>query len=147
MSRVDAAWPHAGPAYVPLAGRVLLVEDNDSVRLAIRRALAGAGLKVVEARSGDAAAGLIASDECLDLLVTDMRMPGARDGVALAEEWRRCWPGRPVLFVSGSFDERLNPASLGPHEALLAKPFGRADLVRAVRQLLDQASGQHNQRH
>ena len=94
--------------------RVLLVEDDAGVRQVIRRVLARAGLQVVEAPSGDAAAALMEADKGFDMLVTDVRMPGTCDGVSLALDWRQQVPGRPVLFVSGYDDNRLAAASLAP---------------------------------
>lgn len=115
---------------------ILLVDDNDNVRTAISRVLAQAGHEVVEAGSGDAAAALIDDAAPFDLLVTDVRMPGSCDGVAVAMGWREKVPGRPVLFVSGDTDSRLDLDVLGPHEALLHKPFRRASLLDAVQHLL-----------
>ncbi len=123
-------------AFDPHASRVLLVDDDVDVRHAMQRALSQAGLSVVEAESGDTAAELIAEAEAFDMLVTDVRMPGQRDGVALAADWRERVPGRPILFVSGFTGKHVDAAALGPHEAVLLKPFPRARLVDAVRNLL-----------
>ena len=91
---------------------------------------------MVEAESGDAAAALIGEAGPFDMLVTDVIMPGSYDGVALTAWWREKVPGRPVLFVTGHADGRLDPGALGPHEAVLHKPFQRASLLDAVRLLL-----------
>lgn len=115
---------------------ILLVDDNHNVRTSMSRVLAGAGHEVVEAGSGAAAAALIEDAAPFDLLVTDVRMPGSCDGMALAMGWREKVPGRPVLFVSGDTDGRLDMDALGPHEAVLHKPFRRASLLDAVRHLL-----------
>jgi len=123
-------------AFDPHARRILLVDDDVDVRYAMQRALSQAGMSVVEAESGDTAAELIAEAETFDLLVTDVRMPGQRDGVALASDWRERVPGRPILFVSGFSEMQVNTAALGPHEAVLLKPFPRAHLVDTVRALL-----------
>ena len=116
--------------------RILLVDDDDDVRVSMRRALARDGHSVVEAGSGDTAAALIEDAVPFDMLVTDVRMPGARDGVALASCWHEKAPGRPVLFVSGHAGSRLDLDGLGPHQAVLHKPFRRASLLIAVRRLL-----------
>ena len=115
---------------------ILLVDDNEDVRASMRRVLAQAGHCVMEAGSGEAATTLIGEAGPFDILVTDVRMPGFCDGVALAECWREKVPGRPVLFVSGDTDDRLDMDTLGPHEAMLLKPFRRASLLDAVRLLL-----------
>ncbi len=115
---------------------ILLVDDNHDVRASMRRTLTQAGHDVVEAESGDAAAALIGEAVPFDMLVTDVRMPGSRDGVALASDWYEKVPGRPVLFVSGDTDNQLDLGALGPHQAVLHKPFQRASLLSAVQHLL-----------
>jgi len=127
------------PALTVGFARILLVDDDEEVRAAMRRALAQAGFAVTEARSGDAAAALIGEAAPWSLLVTDVRLPGALDGVALAASWRKTAPGRPLLFVSGYSDDLLGPGSLGAYEELLNKPFRRACLVDAVQRLLVRA--------
>ena len=102
----------------------------------MRRTLAQDGHDVVEAKSSDTAAALIEDAVPFDMLITDVRMPGSRDGVALASCWDEKVPGRPVLFVSGDTDNRLDLAALGPHQAVLHKPFQRASLQSTVRHLL-----------
>ncbi len=116
---------------------VLLVDDDAAVRGAMRRTLVQAGLSVVEAECGDVASEMLEGAETFDLLVTDVRMPGQRDGMALASDWRRRMPGRPVLFVSGDSIERLDADLLGSSEAVLHKPFQRASLLSTVLRLLD----------
>ena len=123
-------------ASAPERARILLVDDNHDVRASMHRTLAQAGHNVVEAESGDAAAAMIEDAVPFDILITDVRMPGSRDGVALASCWHEKAPGRPVLFVSGDTDNQLDLSALGPHEAMLHKPFQRASLLSTVRHLL-----------
>ncbi len=123
-------------AVIPELARILLVDDNDGVRVSMRRALAQGGHSVIEAGSGDTAAALIEASVLFDMLITDVRMPGSRDGVALASCWHEKAPGRPVLFVSGHAGSRLDLDALGPHQAVLHKPFRRASLLYAVQHLL-----------
>ena len=124
------------PTVTLLPARILLVDDNDDVRVSMRRALVQDGHKVVEAKSGDTAAALIEDAIAFDMLVTDVRMPGSLDGVALASCWHEKAPDCPVLFVSGDTNNQLDLDALGPHQALLHKPFRRASLLNAVRRLL-----------
>ncbi len=102
----------------------------------MRRVLVKAGHDVTEAGSGNAAVALIKKVTSFEMLVTDVRMPGSCDGVALASCWSETVPGRPVLFVSGHSEDRLDMGGLGPHEAVLHKPFQRASLLDAVQHLL-----------
>ena len=127
MNVVDPTSEHA---------RVLLVDDDNEVRASMRRTLAQDGHNVVEAESGDAAAALIEDAVPFDMLVTDVRLPGSRDGVALASCWDEKAPGRPVLFVSGDTNDQLDLDALGPHQAMLHKPFQRASLLDVVQHLL-----------
>ena len=122
-----------------LADRILLVDDDAAVRTVMRRVLAQAGLSVTEAGSGDQAALLLDQPGGFDILVTDVQMPGMRDGLSLATDWRTRAPGRPLLFVTGGSD-KLRPDQLGPQEAMICKPFPRAGLVDAVRRLLQAAA-------
>jgi len=115
---------------------ILLVDDQDDVRASMRRVLVQDGFDVVEAKSGDTAATLIEGATPFDMLVTDVRMPGSRDGVALASCWDEKTSGRPVLFVSGETNNQLDPNTLGPHQAVLHKPFRRMSLLNAVWRLL-----------
>ena len=115
---------------------ILLVDDDDAVRQVMRRALCQAGLSVIEAAGGGDAVGLIVGPKAFDMLVTDVRMPGQWDGVAVASAWRKRVPGRPILFVSGFDDDHVNAATLALNEGVLLKPFARAVLVDAVCALL-----------
>ena len=123
-------------ASMPDKARILLVDDNAALRAAMRRALVQDGSTVVEADCSDAALRLIDGMELFDLLVTDVRMPGAKDGIALASCWQERTSGRPVLIVSGSAEDWLDGHRLGLNVAMLQKPFQRACLTRMVQHLL-----------
>ena len=125
-------------AFVPEQTHILLVDDDQELRDAMHRVLVQAGFNVAEAESGETAAALIHTGISFEMLVTDVRMPGQYDGVALASCWREKVPGCPVLFVSGQTDVHLAVGTLGPHEAVLQKPFQRASLLDAVQSLLAQ---------
>ena len=80
--------------------RLLLVEDDPLLRMTLAEVLTEAGFTVVEAADAESALRLVASRDDLDLLLTDINLPGA-DGFALASAARRlrprCWPRRGVL--------------------------------------------------
>jgi two-component system cell cycle sensor histidine kinase/response regulator CckA len=114
-------------------GTILLVDDNDSVRLVIRRLLERGGLEVVEARNPAEALRIV---ECRPdpfvLLATDLVMPGM-SGKALAARLRERQPDLPVLFLSGSTGESIGePAADGPRHRFLSKPFLAGELLAAV---------------
>jgi signal transduction histidine kinase len=123
--------PSAAP---PKHKRLLLVDDNAEVRTVTAEYLREHGYHVVEAADG--ASGLsLAERGGIDLVVSDIVMPGRLDGIALAREIRRRWPDLPIVLVSGystSANEARNDGLL-----VLAKPFRLAELDETVRQRLD----------
>ena len=135
---VDQAITPAAPSArartdMPFAATVLLVEDEEPVRRAMRRMLEERGYRVHEAVSGaDAVTRYL--DTCVpDVLLTDVVMPGGVSGSDLVDRFRTRHPGLPVIFVSGHaasrFAERGFPAA--PVQ-LLSKPFSERELVAAV---------------
>lgn len=128
----DAPAP-AGPA--DRAGgieTILVVDDDDLLRTHAEGQLRRLGYRVIGAADGDEALARLAGLPSLDLLFTDLRMPGALGGHALAEEIRRRRPGLRVLFTSGQ-----SPAEGSPTSFLL-KPYRRAALAAMVRKVLDE---------
>ena len=116
--------------------RILLVEDDPDVRELIARTLAELGYTVVEAGGGEEALRhLEAGGDAVDLLLTDVIMPGM-DGKALAEEAQRLVPGLSVLFASGYAAGRLAERGLCGDVPLLMKPFSDETLARKVRDVL-----------
>jgi signal transduction histidine kinase len=132
-ARVPAAAPVPVPARpVPAAaGRtILLVEDEPAVRAVALRVLERAGYRVLAATGGEAALRLAAEEPSIDLVLTDVVMPGM-GGAALAERLRAARPGIRVLFMSG-YSADL-PKGLAPTGGgLLEKPFTPAALLARV---------------
>lgn len=118
---------------------VLLAEDDDAVRSFVRTVLEQAGFAVEARADGRAAGDLFAADpDRFDLLLTDVIMPHAT-GVELAARVRAIRPEVPVLFMSAfTGGAGLVREPLPHHEALLEKPFTVADLLAAVRGLLEE---------
>jgi two-component system cell cycle sensor histidine kinase/response regulator CckA len=136
-SRVASASPRAAP---PTTGIVLLVEDDLPVRRLARRALEGAGYRVLEAPDGESALRL-AQSTLLDLVVTDIVMPGM-SGLDLADRIAATHSGVPVLFVSGYADDTVETRrARGAGRELLGKPFRPQQLVDRVRDLLAATRG------
>jgi two-component system, cell cycle sensor histidine kinase and response regulator CckA len=119
---------------------ILLVEDEEELRRLAVRELDRRGYAVVVASNGGEALEVARSlDGRIDLLVTDVVMPGM-SGIELAAQANELWPLLPVLFVSGHLDE----GSVGRHRMnddadLLAKPFTPDQLGHRVRQALDRS--------
>jgi CheY-like chemotaxis protein len=123
----------------PMRGgeRVLLVEDQESVRDLVCLALEGYGYHVFKAANGDEALRLAAvMPEPIDVLVTDVVMPRLT-GPVVAERLRGRWPGLKVLFMSG-YTERVKPVFLNlPGTLFIQKPFLPTELAAQLRRLLD----------
>jgi len=119
-----------------LRGReiVLVVEDDPDIRDFVARTLTGFGYSVREAANGREALALLAMAAPVDLLLSDMTMPGGIGGHDLVVEARRQRPGLRVLLMSGFTDMA---GQLPADCALLEKPFQKLDLARAVRLTLD----------
>ena len=124
----------------PVGGRetVLVVEDDADVRLTAVEMLAQLGYKVLTASDGDAALEFIDSDVPLDLVFTDVVMPGTVKSVELARRAALRSPAVPVLFTSGyTRDEIFHHGKLDAGVTLLSKPYRRDDLARKVRGVLN----------
>lgn len=113
---------------------VLMVEDNAEVRTMGATLLEEAGFEVHQAGDADEALALVAEGLSFDLLFTDIVMPGAMDGVALAAEVRRLRPGTPVLLTTGWGDRSDDRGGL----ELIGKPYRSPDLMRKIRAVLDE---------
>ena len=111
--------------------RILLAEDDDSLRIFLSRALDKAGHFVIACSQGDEALSRLRQD-VYDLLVTDIVMPEL-DGISLAKEAAVIDPGLKVMFITGFAAVALNPTSgIAPGQTVLSKPFHLRDLVRAI---------------
>ncbi len=133
-----AAAVAAAPKRTAGSERVLVVEDQGSVRRLIVQALAKYGYEVFEAGNGEEALRLAAAvPEPVQVLVTDVVMPHLT-GPVIAERLRAYWPGLRVLFMSG-YTERVKPVFLSsPGTLFIQKPFLPADLAAQLRHLLDE---------
>jgi CheY-like chemotaxis protein len=116
---------------------ILLVEDDDDVRATTADVLIDLGYRVLRACDADEAMVVLDSGASIDLLFTDVVMPGALSARDLARQAQQRLPGLPVLFTSGYTD---NAVVHGPHldesVELLAKPYTREELARKLRKML-----------
>ncbi len=118
--------------------RILLVDDEASVRTVIRRMLERLGYRVLEAANGAEALGIIeTSMDRIDLILTDVVMPEVHGG-ELGESLHMSEPWRRILYMSGYTGDDITRRGLAePGTALLKKPFTPDALARAVREVLD----------
>ena len=120
---------------------VMAVDDESSVLDLVMEVLMDMGCDAQSAHEGsDAYARIQASPE-IDLLITDIRMPGM-SGLELAEKVRKIRPDLPVLFITGYASEFEQGVELAPGTSLLVKPFSLAKLGATVRDILDQRHAQ-----
>ncbi|MCG8543993.1 MAG: response regulator, partial [Alphaproteobacteria bacterium] len=118
-------------------GTILLVEDEDPVRLFGARALRSKGYRVIEARNGEIAIDLL-NDEDVDLLITDMVMPKV-DGPTVIAAARRKIPELPVICISGYTQESVvREVESIENVNFLAKPFSLRQLAGKVKEVLEE---------
>ena len=122
---------------------VMLVEDDDAVRGAIRHMLQRAGFGVVEARDGQEALEKLSVAERVDLLLTDAVMPGM-NGDVLADEVFARRPSIPVMYMTGYAAEGLRRRARGTDPPVLAKPFRQERLLDWVRNIIDKERDRSN---
>ncbi|MCO5132540.1 MAG: response regulator [Xanthobacteraceae bacterium] len=113
--------------------RVLIADDEDSMRILVARAVAMDGHHTVTAEDGAEALDILArEDGAFDLLLTDIKMP-VMDGIALALAVARDFPDLTVLLMTGFADQRERASNLSAivHD-VVTKPFSVADIRAAV---------------
>lgn len=117
---------------------ILVVEDDAGVRRLAVTQLRSLGYRVLEVSDGMSALALLRDDDSIDLLFTDVVMPGGMTGRQVAEESRRLRPAMKVLFTSGYTQETIfHQGKLEPGVHLLSKPYRRDGLARKIREVLD----------
>jgi signal transduction histidine kinase/CheY-like chemotaxis protein len=128
----------------PMAGGeeiVLVVEDNAQLRRTVALQLADLGYHVWEAEHAEAALRILTDRDQVDLLFSDVMMPGAMDGLDLAAQATLLRPGLRVLLTSGFLGVHATGTRMYDcHFPLLSKPYRRDDLARAVREALNRAA-------
>lgn len=133
---VAAAAP-APEEFAAVAGTVLVVEDDAGVRRFAARALRDQGFDVLVAGNGREALGILDAQGPVDLLFTDVLMPGGVSGWDLARQARRRWPEVKVLLASGNPEDRLGDGAVVPDSVdLVRKPYKKSDLARTIRRLM-----------
>lgn len=118
--------------------RILIVDDEPSVRIPLLRALQIDGHSVEEAVDGADALGRLTGDETgFDLMISDIRMP-VMDGIALTLAVAAERPGFPIVLMTGYAEQRERARELeGLVEDVLTKPFPLAEFRTAIRAVLE----------
>lgn len=140
---ISAAPPAAAPAAAP-TWTVLCVDDEPNILSALRRLFRGAGYRILLAC--DAAEALeVLAEEPVDLVLSDMRMPGL-SGAQLLEEVNRRWPQVMRLLLTGHSDMESTIAAInrGAIYRYITKPWDDTELVLTVRQALERRALEHD---
>ncbi len=116
-------------------GRILLVEDEDTVRAVAERALTRQGYEVTVAADGEEGLDHVRAAGQFDLVVSDVVMP-SMDGPAMAREIRKVHPALPIIFMSGYAEEQLRREIDIPNMHFLAKPFSVQQIADTVEMVL-----------
>ena len=116
---------------------VLVVDDEPTIRMLVVEVLEDLGYTAIEAGDGAAALRILRSDARIDLLVTDVGLPGGMNGRQVADAARDLRPGLNVLFVTGYAENAvLSHGHLDPGMHVITKPFSMEKLGVTVRELL-----------
>lgn len=118
---------------------VLVVEDNEALRRAVVMQLQELGYETIEADSAKPALHILSSEATVDVMLTDIVMPGGMDGVALAAEAIKLRRDLPIIFTSG-FPATTNGSALNSWPdrlPVLDKPVRRHELAESIREALD----------
>jgi CheY-like chemotaxis protein len=139
MPRLPGAATGVLPPEAPATsrGRVLLVDDNDSVRETLADLLESEGYKTVQANDAARAMMLMRSQPGFDVLVTDLSMPGA-DGITLIHQARQIQRALPAILLTGYAEQVTTVAVVaGSTFHVLRKPIGGERLVEQISALVD----------
>jgi len=115
---------------------ILVVEDNATVRKSVVRQLQKLGYRTLEAEDGQEALAALERDPRIDLLFSDIVMPGGMSGRQLAAAVRRRRPGLKILLTSGFPDKAGDGRARERREQVLGKPYRQRDLALKLREIL-----------
>ena len=117
---------------------VLVVDDEPTIRMLVMEVLEELGHRVVEAGDGAAALRVLSSGTPIDLVITDVGLPGAMNGRQVADAALTAFPDLNILFITGYAENAvIGNGQLDPHMSLITKPFAMDTLATKVRSLLE----------
>jgi len=131
----------SAPAVAGAGEKILVVEDNADVRRVVVAQLEGLGYVTVEADNAEAALAILERGDPIDLLFTDIVMPGRMNGIDLAHRARAVRPDAKVLLTSGFAKAAIDGGQLSGDDLkyLLSKPYRISELAAKIRNVLDGA--------
>jgi len=120
-------------------GRVLVVDDEPTVRMLVVEVVEELGYRVLEAQDGPSAMRVIDSGQPIDLLVTDVGLPGGMNGRQIADAALTRLPSLKVLFITGYAEQAvMGSGQLAKNMAIMTKPFAMDALADRIREIADQ---------
>ena len=129
---------HSGPMNRGLGETVLVVDDDPTVRMLVTEVLSENSYNILEATDGPSATRIIESDRRIDLLITDVGLPGGMNGRQVASAARVRRPDLKVLFITGYAENTaIKNGHLESGMAVLAKPFAMSTLSNKIRGMLE----------
>ncbi len=140
LGGAEAAEEAPDLAGAPRAGQgetVLVVDDEPTVRMLVAEVLEDLGYTAIEAVDGAAGLRVLQSDARIDLLVTDVGLPGGMNGRQVADAGRALRPGLKVLFITGYAENAvLSHGHLDPGMHVMTKPFAMDALASRIKELI-----------
>jgi CheY-like chemotaxis protein len=133
---MNAARNTAGEPVPAPPPTILVVEDDVLVRNLVAAYLRECGFDVIEANSADEAIRVLQAEVPVDIVFSDIQMPGSMDGFGLAHWVRRERPWLKVILTSGAACTAKEAGDLCEQGPILAKPYDHAELERHIRSLL-----------
>jgi signal transduction histidine kinase len=119
---------------------VLIVDDEPAIRMLVSEVLEDLGYTAIEAADGPAGLKLLQSDRRIDLLITDVGLPGGMNGRQVADAARSLRPGLKVLFITGYAENAaLGNGHLDPGMQILTKPFVMETIASRIKDLIAEA--------
>jgi CheY-like chemotaxis protein len=122
------------PNTPPHRAKILVVENEAIIRIELAAQLAEMGLRVVVACNADEAIAVLYAHRDINVLLTDVTMPGSMDGVRLAHHVRDRWP--PIKIVATSGRVGTTVCDLPPGSTFFPKPYSRETLRQAIKPLI-----------
>lgn len=120
-----------------IAAVILVVEDDMMLRMHAVDIVADAGYTPIEAMDAAEAVAILESRSDIDLVCTDIQMPGEMDGVGLAHAVHERWPAIKILVVSGQL--KLQDLDLPPFSRFLGKPLDAGEVIAEMREMIGHA--------
>ena len=116
---------------------VLVVDDEPNIRMLVSEVLTEQHYRILDARDGPSAFAILESGKRIDLMITDVGLPGGVNGRQIADRARVLHPKLQILFITGYAENAAVSNHLEPGMSVLTKPFAMSTLANKVREILD----------